>query len=158
MESSRTPRRTPCLSLPTFRTQIILWLFARGHRQWALEAEEALTVTIGDFLKRGILRSAVPIWAWNFVTKIPSLSLKLLRDADHGRFASTRVHEMRAQSNAASVPAPTIAPYHTPLGLPQALLFVRLVARAVLEDASSRPFPKTPKSYMLPPTSTPIAR
>ncbi|KAJ7888412.1 cytochrome P450 [Mycena olivaceomarginata] len=79
--------------------------------KWALEAEDHLTMAIGDFPKRGILRSTVPTWAWNLVCKIPNARLKLLCDSDKimAEFVSTRVYEMRAKLNA-DKPAPVVAP------------------------------------------------
>ncbi|KAF7343238.1 hypothetical protein MVEN_01755200 [Mycena venus] len=80
--------------------------------KWALEAEDHLTVAIGDFPKRGILRSTVPKWAWNLVCKIPNARLRLLCDSDKimAEFVSTRVYEMRAKLNAEKIPAPIPVP------------------------------------------------
>ncbi|KAJ7209254.1 cytochrome P450 [Mycena pura] len=80
--------------------------------KWAVEAEEGLSVAIGDFPKRGILRSAVPKWAWNWVCRIPNARFKLLCDSDKimAEFVSTRVYEMRAKLHADKIPTPVPAP------------------------------------------------
>ncbi|KAJ6569882.1 hypothetical protein DFH09DRAFT_1080615 [Mycena vulgaris] len=67
--------------------------------KWVLEAENGLAAAIGDFPKRGVLRSTVPTWAWNLVCQIPNARLRLLYDSDKimAEFVSTRVCEMRAQ-------------------------------------------------------------
>ncbi|KAJ7735153.1 hypothetical protein B0H16DRAFT_1731413 [Mycena metata] len=72
------PAHTPLrhlVSFPTPRTQIILWLFARGHPQVGPRA-------IGDF---GIL---------NFAEKIPVARLKQMRDSDK-IMADSRVRNAR---------------------------------------------------------------
>ncbi|CAK5273560.1 unnamed protein product [Mycena citricolor] len=79
--------------------------------RWAVEAEEALTVAIGDFPKRGVLRSTVPNWAWNLVCKIPNARFRMLCESDKimAEFVSRRVYEMRAQLKpAVLIPGPTI--------------------------------------------------
>ncbi|KAJ7700501.1 cytochrome P450 [Mycena rosella] len=107
------PAHTPLDTLGLFRHLAldIIVSSSYGFRlgavsKWALEAEEGLTVAIGDFPKRGILRSTVPTWAWNLVCKIPNARLRLLCDSDKimAEFVSTRVYEMRAQLNAGKVP------------------------------------------------------
>ncbi|KAJ7450853.1 cytochrome P450 [Mycena latifolia] len=113
------PAHTPLDTLALFRHLAldIIVSSSYGFRlgavsKWALEAEEGLTVAIGDFPKRGILRSTVPTWAWNLVCKIPNARLRLLCDSDKimAEFVSTRVYEMRAQLNAAKVPVSVPAP------------------------------------------------
>ncbi|KAJ7021163.1 cytochrome P450 [Mycena alexandri] len=103
------PAHTPLDTLSLFRHLALDIIVSSSYgfrlgaiRKWALEAEEGLTVAIGDFPKRGILRSAVPTWAWNLVCQIPNARLKLLCDSDKimAEFVSTRVYEMRAQLNA----------------------------------------------------------
>ncbi|KAJ7448227.1 cytochrome P450 [Mycena galericulata] len=115
------PAQTPLDTLSLFRHLAldIIVSSSYGFRlgavsKWALEAEEALTMAIADFPKRGILRSSVPTWAWNLVCKIPNARLRLLCDSDKimAEFVSTRVYEMRAQLNAGkghvSIPAPAV--------------------------------------------------
>ncbi|KAJ7754837.1 cytochrome P450 [Mycena metata] len=163
------PAHTPLDTLSLFRhlaLDIIVsssYGFSLGAiRKWALEAEEGLTVAIGDFPKRGILRSAVPTWAWRLVEKIPHSRVRLLCDSDKimAEFVSTRVYEMRAQLNAgkapaAPVPAPTVVaptPSHFLSAFPS---FSRSSSRASSpapscssEDSSFSE--DTEKSYMLP--------
>ncbi|KAI0311778.1 cytochrome P450 [Amylostereum chailletii] len=66
--------------------------------KWAIDAEDPLVTAIGDF-PRGILRSAVPSWAWNLICRIPHKRLRLLCDSDKtmAEFVSGRVYENRAQ-------------------------------------------------------------
>ncbi|KAJ7218241.1 cytochrome P450 [Mycena haematopus] len=131
--------------------------------KWALEAEDHLTMAIGDFPKRGILRSTVPKWAWNLVCKIPNARLKLLCDSDKimAEFVSTRVYEMRARLNAdksTPIPAPTIVaptPSHFLSAFPAFPTFSRPSSRASSpapscssEDSSFSE--DTEKSYLLP--------
>ncbi|KAJ6453562.1 cytochrome P450 [Mycena sanguinolenta] len=103
------PAHTPLDTLALFRHLALDMIVASSYgfklgaiNKWALEAEDHLTTAIGDFPKRGILRSTVPTWAWNLVCKIPNARLKLLCDSDKimAEFVSTRVYEMRAKLNA----------------------------------------------------------
>ncbi|KAJ7065717.1 cytochrome P450 [Mycena amicta] len=124
--------------------------------KWAVEAEEGLTVAIGDFPKRGILRSAVPKWAWNLVCKIPNARLRLLCDSDKimAEFVSTRVYEMRAKLNAGKLPA-TIPVVASPSPLPF-LSALPSLSRSSSRSASPCPSEDssfaddTEKSYLLP--------
>ncbi|KAJ7915903.1 cytochrome P450 [Mycena leptocephala] len=106
------PAHTPLDTLSLFRHLALDIIVSSSYgfrlgavNKWALEAEDSLTVAIGDFPKRGILRSTVPTWAWNLVCKIPNARLRLLCDSDKimAEFVSTRVYEMRAQLNANKV-------------------------------------------------------
>ncbi|KAJ7111343.1 cytochrome P450 [Mycena epipterygia] len=123
------PASTPFDSLSLFRHLALDIIVSSSYgfrlgaiRKWALEAEEGLTVAIGDFPKRGVLRSTVPTWAWNLVCKIPNARLKLLCDSDKimAEFVSTRVYEMRAQLNAGktekSYMLPRLLAYRYPNG------------------------------------------
>ncbi|KAJ7349976.1 cytochrome P450 [Mycena albidolilacea] len=112
------PAHTSLDTLPLFRHLSLDIIVASSYgfqlgaiNKWALEAEDHLTMAIGDFPKRGILRSTVPTWAWNLVCKIPNARLKLLCDSDKimAEFVSTRVYEMRAKLNADKL-APVVAP------------------------------------------------
>ncbi|KAL1746232.1 cytochrome P450 [Schizophyllum fasciatum] len=71
-------------------------------KKWALGVEDALCTAISDFPKRGILRSAVPTWAWDLVCKIPNNRWRQMCDSDKimAEFVSARVYELRAQINA----------------------------------------------------------
>ncbi|KAF8627933.1 hypothetical protein AX17_006088 [Amanita inopinata Kibby_2008] len=75
---------------------------AGAVRKWALGVKDPLLTAINDFPKRGILRSAVPTWAWDLVCRIPNSRLRQLCDSDKimAEFVSARVYEMRAQMNA----------------------------------------------------------
>ncbi|KAJ6625221.1 cytochrome P450 [Mycena sp. CBHHK59/15] len=163
------PASTPVDALSLFRHLAldIIVSSSYGFRlgavsKWALEAEEGLTVAIGDFPKRGILRSAVPKWAWNLVCKIPNARLRLLCDSDKimAEFVSTRVYEMRAKLNAdkipVSAPAPAIVtptPSHFLSAFPT---FSRSPSRAsspapsCSSDDTSFSSDDAEKSYMLP--------
>ncbi|KAI0307004.1 cytochrome P450 [Multifurca ochricompacta] len=67
--------------------------------KWAIDAEDPLVTAIGDFPKRGILRSAVPVWAWKLVCSIPNRRWRQLCDSDKimAEFVSARVYETRLQ-------------------------------------------------------------
>ncbi|KAJ7178233.1 cytochrome P450 [Mycena filopes] len=163
------PAHTPLDTLSLFRHLALDIIVSSSYgfrlgaiRKWAVEAEEGLTVAIGDFPKRGILRSTVPTWAWNLVCKIPNARLKLLCDSDKimAEFVSTRVYEMRAQLNAgkvpaAPIPAPTIVAPTPSYFLSAFPSFSRSSSRASSpapscssEDSSFSE--DTEKSYMLP--------
>ncbi|KAF9023114.1 cytochrome P450 [Hymenopellis radicata] len=70
--------------------------------KWALNSEDPLSTAIHDFPKRGILRSAVPTWAWNLICKIPNSRWRQMCDSDKimAEFVSERVYQTRAQMNA----------------------------------------------------------
>ncbi|KAI0303911.1 cytochrome P450 [Russula brevipes] len=67
--------------------------------RWTVDAEDPLVTAIGDFPKRGILRSAVPTWAWKLVCSIPNRRWRRLCDSDKimSEFVSERVYETRLQ-------------------------------------------------------------
>ncbi|KAF9035857.1 cytochrome P450 [Panaeolus papilionaceus] len=73
--------------------------------RWAMDVEDPLSTAINDFPKRGILRSVVPTWAWNFVCRIPNNRWRQLCDSDKilAEFVSSRVYEMRGQMNAGKI-------------------------------------------------------
>ncbi|EPQ58851.1 cytochrome P450 [Gloeophyllum trabeum ATCC 11539] len=66
---------------------------------WTTESEDALSTAINDFPKRGILRSAVPTWAWKLVCSIPNKRLRQLCDSDKimAEYVSDRVYETRSR-------------------------------------------------------------
>ncbi|KAF8727752.1 hypothetical protein AX14_007059 [Amanita brunnescens Koide BX004] len=74
-------------------------------KNWSVGLENPLSTAINDFPKRGILRSAVPTWAWNVVCRIPNRRLRQLCDSDNimAEFVSARVYEMRAQINSGKI-------------------------------------------------------
>ncbi|KAI9513228.1 cytochrome P450 [Russula earlei] len=67
--------------------------------RWAIDVEHPLVTAIGDFPKRGILRSAVPAWAWKLVCTIPNRRWRQICDSDKilSEFVSERVYETRLQ-------------------------------------------------------------
>ncbi|TFK47010.1 cytochrome P450 [Heliocybe sulcata] len=67
--------------------------------KWTVDSEDSLSTAINDFPKRGILRSAVPTWAWKLVCSIPNKRLRQLCDSDKimAEFVSARVYETRSQ-------------------------------------------------------------
>ncbi|KIL58950.1 hypothetical protein M378DRAFT_169922 [Amanita muscaria Koide BX008] len=75
---------------------------ANAIKNWAMGLENPLSTAINDFPKRGILRSAVPTWAWKLVCWIPNSRLRQLCASDNimAEFVSARVYEMRSQMNA----------------------------------------------------------
>ncbi|KAF5321063.1 hypothetical protein D9619_000139 [Psilocybe cf. subviscida] len=102
-------RKTPVECLALFRHLMLDALVSScfGYRlgavgKWAMDVEDPLSTAINDFPKRGILRSAVPTWAWDLVCRIPNNRWKQMCDSDKilAEFVSARVYEMRAQINA----------------------------------------------------------
>ncbi|TFY78766.1 hypothetical protein EWM64_g5247 [Hericium alpestre] len=67
--------------------------------KWAIDATDPLSTAIGDFPKRGILRSVVPTWAWNLICRIPNKRWRRLCNSDGimAEFVTARVHEARSQ-------------------------------------------------------------
>ncbi|KAI0254878.1 cytochrome P450 [Lactifluus subvellereus] len=67
--------------------------------KWAAGIEDPLVTAIGDFPKRGIVRSAVPTWAWKLVCSIPNRRWRQLCNSDRvmTEFVSARVYETRLQ-------------------------------------------------------------
>ncbi|KAF8334820.1 cytochrome P450 [Amanita rubescens] len=78
---------------------------AKAVKNWSVGLENPLSTAINDFPKRGILRSAVPTWAWNLVCRIPNKRLRQLCDSDNimAEFVSARVYEMRTQMNSGKI-------------------------------------------------------
>ncbi|KAJ3980366.1 cytochrome P450 [Lentinula detonsa] len=70
-------------------------------KKWATDNEDPLSTAISDFPKRGILRSVVPTWAWNFVCRIPIARWRQLCDSDKimAEFVSERVYQARTEIN-----------------------------------------------------------
>lgn len=67
--------------------------------KWSTNAEDPLVTAIGDFPKRGILRSAVHKRAWNLVCTIPNRRWRQLCDSDRimAEFVSAGVYETKSQ-------------------------------------------------------------
>ncbi|KAL0950331.1 hypothetical protein HGRIS_010302 [Hohenbuehelia grisea] len=67
--------------------------------KWAQGVVDPLSTAINDFPKRGILRSAVPVWAWKMVCRIPCQRWRQMCDSDKtmAEFVTGRVYDMRAQ-------------------------------------------------------------
>ncbi|KZT06455.1 cytochrome P450 [Laetiporus sulphureus 93-53] len=72
---------------------------------WARNVQDPLATAVYDFPKRGILRSAVPTWAWNFVCRIPNERWRQVCDSDRimAQFVGGRLYEMRAKIQAGPV-------------------------------------------------------
>ncbi|EGO02344.1 hypothetical protein SERLA73DRAFT_178240 [Serpula lacrymans var. lacrymans S7.3] len=73
--------------------------------KWIVGAEDPLSTAIGDFPKRGTLRSACPTWAWNFICRIPNNRWRQMCDSDKimAEFVSARVYETRAQISSGKI-------------------------------------------------------
>ncbi|KJA17738.1 hypothetical protein HYPSUDRAFT_57557 [Hypholoma sublateritium FD-334 SS-4] len=106
--SGKTP--VECMTLFRHLMADIVVSSSFGYRlgavgKWAMDVEDPLSTAINDFPKRGILRSAVPAWAWNLVCRIPNNRWRQMCDSDKilAEFVSARVYEMRAQINAGKV-------------------------------------------------------
>ncbi|KAH9931775.1 cytochrome P450 [Amylocystis lapponica] len=72
---------------------------------WAMNIHDPLSTAVYDFPKRGILRSAVPAWAWNLVCRIPNNRWRQICDSDKimAQFVGGRLYEMRAKIQAGPV-------------------------------------------------------
>ncbi|KAF7314170.1 hypothetical protein MKEN_00889200 [Mycena kentingensis (nom. inval.)] len=118
---NRLPGNTALDTLSLFRNVAldIVCASSFGFRlgavnKWTVETEDSLSVAVSDFPKRGILRSAVPKWAWNLVCKIPNKRLQLLCASDQimAEFISARVQEVSAKLDAEpTIVAPTVTPF-----------------------------------------------
>ncbi|KAH9919691.1 cytochrome P450 [Fomitopsis serialis] len=73
---------------------------------WAKDIQDPLATAVYDFPKRGILRSAVPTWAWNLVCRIPNDRLRQVCDSDRimAQFVAGRLYEMRTKLQAGPLP------------------------------------------------------
>ncbi|KZV75341.1 cytochrome P450 [Peniophora sp. CONT] len=74
--------------------------------KWAMDSEDKLVTAIGDFPKRGILRSALPSWLWDLLCRIPHQRWQLFCHADStmSEFVSARVYEARNQMTSGGSP------------------------------------------------------
>ncbi|EPT00864.1 hypothetical protein FOMPIDRAFT_47141 [Fomitopsis schrenkii] len=72
---------------------------------WAKNVQDPLATAVYDFPKRGIMRSAVPTWAWNLVCRIPNMRLRQICDSDRimAQFVAGRLYEVRANLQAGPV-------------------------------------------------------
>ncbi|CCM00466.1 uncharacterized protein FIBRA_02499 [Fibroporia radiculosa] len=72
---------------------------------WALNIQDPLATAVYDFPKRGVLRSAVPAWAWDLVCRIPSERWRQICDSDTimAQFVAGRLYEMRTKMQAGPV-------------------------------------------------------
>ncbi|EMD40318.1 hypothetical protein CERSUDRAFT_148236 [Gelatoporia subvermispora B] len=78
-------------------------------KNWSLNIHDPLSTAVYDFPKRGILRSAVPTWAWNLVCRIPNERWRQICDSDRimAQFVGDRLYDMRAKIHTASVAGET---------------------------------------------------
>ncbi|TFY65879.1 hypothetical protein EVG20_g5213 [Dentipellis fragilis] len=67
--------------------------------KWAIDTVDPLSTAIGDFPKRGILRSVVPSWTWDLICRIPNNRWRQMCNSDGimAQFVSARVYETRSQ-------------------------------------------------------------
>ncbi|KZT70257.1 cytochrome P450 [Daedalea quercina L-15889] len=72
---------------------------------WAKNIQDPLATAVYDFPKRGVMRSAVPTWAWNLVCLIPNNRLRQVCDSDRimAQFVAGRLYEMRTNLQAGPV-------------------------------------------------------
>ncbi|KAF7295969.1 hypothetical protein MKEN_01411500 [Mycena kentingensis (nom. inval.)] len=122
--------------------------------KWAVDSEDGLSRAIGDFPKRGILRSAVPSWAWALVCKVPHQRLRLLCASDKimADFVSTRVYEMRAMLTPSAKTTPIAArrmPFWSSTKPSLSTSSSRSASRSASEDSFADTTGAT-KSYLLP--------
>ncbi|OBZ70133.1 hypothetical protein A0H81_09811 [Grifola frondosa] len=73
--------------------------------KWATNIQDPITTAVYDFPKRGILRSAVPTWAWNIVCSIPNNRWRQICASDKiiAEFVGGRLYEMRAKMQAGPI-------------------------------------------------------
>ncbi|KAH7921089.1 cytochrome P450 [Leucogyrophana mollusca] len=95
-----------CLALFRHYMVDVIIASSHGYRQgalskWIVGVEDPLSTAISDFPKRGVLRSAVPTWAWDLICRIPNNRWHQMCDSDKimGEFVGERVYERRAQMN-----------------------------------------------------------
>ncbi|EKM60141.1 uncharacterized protein PHACADRAFT_206323 [Phanerochaete carnosa HHB-10118-sp] len=75
---------------------------------WNKGTRDPLGIAVYDFPKRGIMRSAVPTWAWKLVSKIPNARFREVCNSDSiiAEFVGSRLYETRANTQAASLTTP----------------------------------------------------
>ncbi|KAI5121944.1 hypothetical protein M0805_002016 [Coniferiporia weirii] len=73
-------------------------LKAWSHQVMSSGPSDTLSDAISDFPKRGLIRSALPVWFWNIIQRIPNERWKKFCDSDSllGRFVGERVRETRS--------------------------------------------------------------
>ncbi|TCD70297.1 hypothetical protein EIP91_003926 [Steccherinum ochraceum] len=66
---------------------------------WAVNMPDYISIAVNDFPKRGVLRSAVPTWAWNLISRIPSSRWRQVCASDKimAQFVSEKLYLMRAK-------------------------------------------------------------
>ncbi|TFY68558.1 hypothetical protein EVJ58_g933 [Rhodofomes roseus] len=107
-----TPGNTPIDCLDLFRHLMVdiigttvFGRFPGSLNNWAKNIQDPLATAVYDFPKRGIMRSAVPTWAWNLVCRIPNNRLRQICDSDRimAQFVAGHLYEMRAKMQAGPV-------------------------------------------------------
>nr|BAL05175.1 cytochrome P450 [Phanerodontia chrysosporium] len=75
---------------------------------WNKGVRDPLSIAVYDFPKRGIMRSAVPTWAWKLVCKVPNARFREMCNSDNimAEYVGSRLYEMRANMQAASLSTP----------------------------------------------------
>ncbi|TDL30161.1 cytochrome P450 [Rickenella mellea] len=76
--------------------------------KWANDeshATDALSMTINDFPKRGLVRSALPEWLWNILTLVPNARWRKLCNSDKilAEYVSDRLYETRENLQAGKI-------------------------------------------------------
>ncbi|OJT09013.1 hypothetical protein TRAPUB_38 [Trametes pubescens] len=72
---------------------------------WAIGIQDPLSQAVYDFPTRGIVRSAIPTWAWSLVSRIPNETWRRICNSDKtmAEFVRGRLDDSRAKMNAAPV-------------------------------------------------------
>ncbi|KAI0690262.1 cytochrome P450 [Cytidiella melzeri] len=72
---------------------------------WASNVRDPVTVAVYDFPTRGVLRGAVPSWAWNLVCRIPNERVREVCNSDNimAEFVGARLYETRTNIQAGKV-------------------------------------------------------
>ncbi|KAI0832845.1 cytochrome P450 [Trametes gibbosa] len=82
---------------------------------WAIGIQDPLSQAVYDFPTRGIVRSAIPTWAWNLVSRIPNETWRRICNSDKtmAEFVRGRLDDSRAKM--LSVPMIGEKEHKTPL-------------------------------------------
>ncbi|THH31367.1 hypothetical protein EUX98_g2801 [Antrodiella citrinella] len=66
---------------------------------WAVNTPDPISIAVNDFPKRGVLRSAVPTWTWNLISRIPSTRWRQVCNSDKimAEFVGEKLYQMRAK-------------------------------------------------------------
>ncbi|KAI0638604.1 cytochrome P450 [Trametes polyzona] len=104
--------KTPVETLDLFRHLMvdIISVTVFGSRpgaldNWAIGIQDPLSQAVYDFPTRGIVRSAIPTWAWNLVSRIPNETWRRICNSDKtmAEFVRGRLDDSKAKMQAAPV-------------------------------------------------------